>query len=205
MVYIQPNSYEEAANILDTAYPGWHKLIDKDTLNMKWSNKCILGQIGKGDDRRYYPIMEKLFGERGNGNHPFFGIKANKDKWIELINQRFEQENKGMNFGQALELIKQGKEVRRIEWNQTHNYIKMSLKNMPPLSKESILAEDWEEVDESVKFVELKLGQRFIYKGIEYTKIRYYASSMQELGLCVNYECWYFTPYERVIPIGETK
>src|SRR5690606_6748890 len=51
---------QKGAAFLDEILPGWHQIIDLDTLNLASGCKCICGQLGTylnivGDDTNYTP------------------------------------------------------------------------------------------------------------------------------------------------------
>jgi hypothetical protein len=163
----------EAARLLDEKYPKWENKIDVDKLNLSEPYACILGQ---------------LYGGWIEGKTAFFGIDYydvdyytinlfckntdNREAWVSEILSR--RKNKGMNFEQALTLMRQGKYVRRRGWKNKEfritindkQFINQCRKSDSYWSPDDCLSDDWELWQKSKKrFDELKYGDKFTYGG----------------------------------------
>jgi len=80
-MYSLPNSYDEAAAILDKDSPGWFERIDQSKLDMEVWHTCILGQV-YGD---YCKGLQILFNSKSS---PYYANRASRLEWIKQIDKR---------------------------------------------------------------------------------------------------------------------
>jgi hypothetical protein len=183
MTYSYPKTIKEAAELLDSAAPGWARKINIDILDMNLPDKCILGQVYGNCCN----IFDQLFGFRPYRSDYYldciFGSKANKDKWVEQINSRLNVSKVANDWKWAVEQMRSGNKVRRKNWDKKafiysfQNNIKLCSNLAFDLCGNNVdctLANDWELFVDKIRLNDLKVGQKFkLGGGVEryYTKL----------------------------------
>lgn len=127
MFYKYPSNIEEAAKILDKVMPEWYKKIDLKILNLREGKRCILGQLYGNYDAGMKHIFNVDMSYTENRDiflhDKVFGMSARVLEWEFKINKRLKEG--GVNFLEALALMKQGKKVRRKSWYNSY-YISLN-------------------------------------------------------------------------------
>lgn len=61
MEVMEPENHAEAvangAQFLDERFPGWHQLIDKESLDLQSCEACVAGQLGRSLGRSALPLV----------------------------------------------------------------------------------------------------------------------------------------------------
>jgi hypothetical protein len=169
MTYAYPKTIKEAAELLDTAYNGWHTKIDVAKLRMTYNYNCILGQLYGTWEKG----LERLFGMGYRDNDGVFGSLSNVDSWKQEINERLNNKPKLITFLEAMTTLYAGKKVKHKSWfgyiylkddqlyDNEHNLynplLSSTMKRWP---------DNWLIVD-TITIESLKPGEQFTVKGDE--------------------------------------
>lgn len=101
------------ADYLDSISPGWHKKVNRSTIDMLSHNKCIAGQVfgsiahlpAPGDTRdRVWCYTRGFFTNDGTWGRMFNYIDARRNlerEWAKRIQERLEADKKGESNVQA--------------------------------------------------------------------------------------------------------
>jgi hypothetical protein len=57
------------ARLLDERVPTWFQRVDLTTLDLKWANVCVLGQVAHAEAGNYWSLYHELFGSDARQEH----------------------------------------------------------------------------------------------------------------------------------------
>lgn len=110
LIWNYPKTIEEAAGVLDAAYPNWRNKIYIKSIDMEDDDNCILGQLYGSWRNGIDKLFSVVTGSKWNDE--IFGASANKKEWIKMI----QKTNEVHNWNWALTEMGFGKKVRMNDW-----------------------------------------------------------------------------------------
>lgn len=194
MVYELPQTVVEAALVLDKDKPDWFRLVNLDIFNMGDCEKCISAQVYKKDWR---DVQIRLFGkdniESNEGKKTRNIFAGSNILWIkEILFRRYGNKTDEVHdFIWAMLRIKESKKIRQSDWAPDHYWYyhfgdrRIKSHNgqsgdypilLDNMSVDIISAKNWEEYTPKIRFIDLKVGQKFCFAGDsieEYRKVQF--------------------------------
>jgi len=176
-----PDTIEEAAKILDAHYPDWANKVQ--TVKQDSIYNCILGQLysrwQSGIHKLFNINLDALSGDefKKYGNDTVFGNNASNAEWeAQIVLRTKKVATPLLTFWEAMNLLTQGKKVRRTTWDKNRYWMMVRSTSMVrsytsgdmaidiPTPLGCCLLNDWELYTE-LTFKDLKAGDKFTIMG----------------------------------------